>query len=119
MDGNNGLPLVTLITPGQAGDSPMFLPLMNQLRIGRETGRPRTRPNAVRDDKAYSSRAIRSHLRSRGIKAVIPEPDDQKGELALDRLPPVRTSAHTRVGRPTPACIGRGRLLTFLVASES
>lgn len=26
VDGS-GLPLVTLITPGQAGDSPMFLPL--------------------------------------------------------------------------------------------
>ncbi len=38
-----------------------------------------TRTQAVRGDKAYSSRAIRGHLRSRGIKAVIPEPDDQKG----------------------------------------
>ena len=90
VDGN-GLPLVTLITPGQAGDSPMFLPLMGQLRIGRDTGRPRTRPDAVRADKAYSSRAIRSHLRSRGIKAVIPEPDDQKGH---------RTRRGARGGRP-------------------
>lgn len=57
----------------------MFLPLMAQLRVGRDRGRPRTRPDAVRGDKAYSSRAIRDHLRSRGIKAVIPEPDDQKG----------------------------------------
>lgn len=29
-------------------------------------------------DKAYSSRAIRAHLRTRGIGSVIPEPDDQK-----------------------------------------
>lgn len=57
----------------------MFLPLMAQLRVVRDTGRPRTRPDAVRADKAYSSHAIRRHLRSRGIKAVIPEPDDQKG----------------------------------------
>lgn len=28
-------------------------------------------------DKAYSSRAIRSHLRRRGIRAVIPQPIDQ------------------------------------------
>lgn len=86
-----GLPLVTLITPGQAGDSPMFLPLMAQLRVGRDTGRPRTRPDAVRGDKAYSSRAIRTHLRSRGIKAVIPEPDDQKGH---------RKRRGSRGGRP-------------------
>lgn len=28
-------------------------------------------------DKAYSSRAIRTHLRRRGIRAVIPQPADQ------------------------------------------
>lgn len=90
VDGD-GLPLVTLLTPGQAGDSPMFLPLIQQLRVTRSTGRPRTRPDAVRDDKAYSSRAIRAHLRGRGIKAVIPEPDDQKGH---------RKRRGSRGGRP-------------------
>ena len=69
----------------------MFLPLMDQLRIARDTGRPRTTPDAVRGDKAYSLRAIRSHLRSRGIKAVIPEPDDQKGH---------RERRGSRGGRP-------------------
>ncbi len=73
-----GLPLVVLVTPGQAGDSPMFEPLMAQLRITRPMGRPRTKPDALLGDKAYSSRAIRAHLRQRGITAVIPEPDDQK-----------------------------------------
>jgi transposase len=29
-------------------------------------------------DKAYSSRAIRDHLRKRGIRAVIPVPADQR-----------------------------------------
>lgn len=69
----------------------MFLPLMAQLRVGRDTGRPRTRPDAVRGDKAYSSRAIRGHLRSRKTKAVIPEPDDQKGH---------RKRRGSRGGRP-------------------
>ena len=32
----------------------------------------------LRGDKAYSSRAIRSTLRHRGIKCVIPEPSDQQ-----------------------------------------
>jgi transposase len=31
----------------------------------------------LRGDKAYSARAHRAHLRSRGIKVVIPEPSDQ------------------------------------------
>jgi transposase len=51
---------------------------MDALRIGRPgPGRPRTRPGRVLADKAYSSKAIRAHLRGRGITAVIPEPADQ------------------------------------------
>lgn len=38
---------------------------------------PRTRPDAVAGDKAYSSRGSRDHLRKRQIKAVIPEKSDQ------------------------------------------
>ena len=56
----------------------MMLPLLAELRIPRCCRRPRTRPDRVLADKAYSSRAIRTHLRERGITAVIPEPDDQK-----------------------------------------
>ena len=41
--------------------------------------RPRTRADRLRGDKAYSSRAIRAHLRERGIIAVIPEPADKAG----------------------------------------
>ena len=56
----------------------MLLPQLEQLRVTRPAGRPRTRPDAVLGDKAYSSRAIRTHLRTRGIKTVIPEPADQQ-----------------------------------------
>lgn len=68
-----------MLTAGQAGDSPVFLPLLGQLKVARPVGRPRTRPDAICGDKAYSSRAIRAHLRARRITAHIPEPDDQKG----------------------------------------
>lgn len=47
---------------------------MEKLKAGR-----RTRPDAFLDDKAYSSRANRSLLRSREIEAVISEPSDQQG----------------------------------------
>jgi transposase len=72
-----GRPLVLLLTPGQAGDAPMMLPLLAMLRVERARGRPRTRPERVLADKAYSSRAIRAHLRARAITAVIPEQSTQ------------------------------------------
>ncbi len=75
-----GRPLVLLVAPGQGGDAPMFPHFMEQLKINRTgPGRPRTRPDRVRGDKAYSSKAIRTHLRDRGIVAVIPQPSDQIG----------------------------------------
>jgi transposase len=40
-------------------------------------GRPRTRPDRVLAAKAECSRANRALLRCRGIRAVIPEKDDQ------------------------------------------
>ena len=58
----------------------MFEHLMASLNVPRlGPGRPRTRPDRVLGDKAYSSRANRAALRARGIIAVIPEPADQQG----------------------------------------
>ena len=77
VDGH-GLPLVIAVTPGQANDSPALPLLLAELRVPRVgPGRPRTRPEALRADKAYSARGHRAHLRARGITAVIPEPSDQ------------------------------------------
>jgi transposase len=70
-------PLAFTLTPGQAADSPQFVPVLAKVRVRGRVGRPRTRPGAVAGDKAYSSRANRAHLRERGIKAVIPEKKDQ------------------------------------------
>lgn len=78
-----GRPLVIAVTPGQAGDSPQLVRLLDELTVDRPgRGRPRTTPLALRADKAYSSRAHRAQLRRRGITAVIPEPDDQKRNRA-------------------------------------
>lgn len=78
VDGH-GLPLVILCGPGQGGDSPMLALLLDGLSVARKgPGRPRTRPDMLRGDKAYSSRATRQILRRHGIKAVIPEPRDQQ-----------------------------------------
>ena len=58
----------------------MFALLLESLSVPRAgPGRPRSRPDRVLGDKAYSSRANRQLLRRRRISAVIPEPDDQIG----------------------------------------
>ncbi|MFE1383479.1 IS5 family transposase [Streptomyces sp. NPDC058740] len=73
-------PLSIHVTAGQAGDAPAFEAVMAGIRVPRSgVGRPTTRPAVVLADRAYSSRAIRGHLRRRGIRAVIPQPADQVG----------------------------------------
>ena len=67
-----------LLTGGQCGDSPQFTTVLDAIQVARPGGgRPRRRPDRVLADKAYSSRANRSYLRQRGIKATIAEPADQ------------------------------------------
>jgi transposase len=70
-------PLSFVLAPGQAGDSPRFTAVLEKVKVRGPVGRPRTRPDAVAADKAYSSRANRAYLRRRGITAVIPEKADQ------------------------------------------
>ena len=72
-------PLVRLTTAGQRHDALAFQPLMGRLKLGRSgPGRPRTRPDRLLADKAYSNRNSRTHLRRRGIIATIPEKTDQQ-----------------------------------------
>lgn len=72
--------MVIAVTAGQAGDSPMLEPLLTHLAVDRlGAGRPRTRPDAVIGDKAYSSRGNRVMLRAKRAKTVIPQPSDQVG----------------------------------------
>ncbi len=85
-------PLSIVTTAGQRHDSLAFDLVLDRLRVQRPgRGRPRRRPDAVLADKAYSSKAIRSGLRARGIRATIPLKTDQqagrRGRNARGRLP--------------------------------
>ncbi|WP_416370996.1 IS5 family transposase [Streptomyces sp. MB09-01] len=71
-------PLALIVTAGQRGDSPQFRPVLERIRVPRiGSGRPRTKPNRIRADRAYGSRANRAYLRRRGIHCTIPEKVDQ------------------------------------------
>lgn len=75
--------LAFALTPGQDGDSPQMIPVLQAIRVARRgPGRPRSRPERVLADKAYSSRANRAWLRAHGIRATIPIPAGQAGHRA-------------------------------------
>ena len=65
-----------MLTAGQAGDNPQLPAVIDAIRVP-TTGRPRSRPDMVIADKAYSHPSTRTLLRRRGIKAVIPQRSDQ------------------------------------------
>ena len=105
-----GRPLVIAVTAGQAGDSTMLKPLLAHLAVHRlGPGRPRTRPDALLGDKAYSSRGNRAVLRAKRTKTVIPQPSTRSGtgcaaaRPADDRRPSTRspTAAATSSSAPS------------------
>jgi transposase len=62
-----------ILTPGQVGDNPQLLPLLDQIAVGRDgPGQPRRRPERVLADKT-SHPSTRAALRSRGIAFTSPE----------------------------------------------
>ncbi len=77
VDGN-GRGLSLLLTPGQAGDSPMLPQVLDGIVVPRlDSGAPRRTPEQLIADKAYSSSANRNLLRHKRISIVIPERSDQ------------------------------------------
>jgi transposase len=63
-----GRPLGLVLTGGKAADTSFFTTVLDTINVrdGRP-GRPRTRPERVLADKAYTSAANRSYLTARGI----------------------------------------------------
>ncbi|MFF4935349.1 IS5 family transposase [Streptomyces griseofuscus] len=73
-----GRPLAFVVTGGNTNDCTRFTAVMEAIRVPRiGPGRPRVRPDHVLGDKGYSSKAIRTWLRRRGITHTIPERADQ------------------------------------------
>ncbi|MFJ1876862.1 IS5 family transposase [Streptomyces chartreusis] len=73
-----GRPLAFVLTGGNTNDCTQFTTVMEAIRVPcLGPGRPRVRPAHVLGDKGYSSRAIRTWLRRRGISHTIPERADQ------------------------------------------
>ena len=73
VDGN-GRPLALVVTGGQRNAGVMLAEVMADIRVPRVgRGRPRTRPEVVVADRAYTSGINRAMLARRGVKAVVPQ----------------------------------------------
>ena len=67
-----------VVTGGQRNDGAMLAEVLADIRVPRlGPGRPRTRPDAVVADRAYTSGVNRTMLAGRGIKAVIPQKSNE------------------------------------------
>lgn len=102
-------PVSRVTSAGQRHDSLAFTAVLADVRIDRagKLGRPRTRPDRVLANKAYSTAKIRDTLRRKRIKATIPQPSNQiKGRIsrgkAGGRHPP-STTRSTRTATPSSA----------------
>jgi putative transposase len=73
----HGRPLAIRLTPGQAGDNPQLLPLIDGIAVPGNGPNPRSRPGRLLADKAYSHPSTRTALRRRRIRVTIPERSDQ------------------------------------------
>jgi len=83
-------PVTVILTPGQAGDNPQLVPLLDlhrQQQLGGSARRFR-----VLADRAYSHPSTRKELRRRCIGHTIPRRSDQQAQ---------RKAKGSRGGRPT------------------
>jgi putative transposase len=90
-------PVVLRLTPGQAGDNPQLVPLLDDWAQQRFGGAPHRRVRLLAD-KAYSHASTRRELRRRRMPHTIPERSDQREH---------RVSRGSKGGRPPsfdPAC---------------
>ncbi|WP_374196237.1 transposase [Streptomyces sp. ISL-10] len=68
-----------IVTPGQRADRTQFQAVLAKIRVPRVgPGRPRTKPDSIAADKAYSNGPCREYLRRRGIRHTIPEKTDSR-----------------------------------------
>lgn len=82
----NGIPLALHLTDGQRHDVTQAQQTLEQIRVPRRSGRPRTRPGGLAADKGYDSREFRTYLRKRGIRHSIPRRRDA-GKRRVGRPP--------------------------------
>lgn len=75
-----GTPLAVEVSAGQRNECEFAEQVLAAVRVPNRVGR--RRPGALAGDKGYSFRALRTWLRRRHVRAVIPERADQAAHRA-------------------------------------
>lgn len=65
------------VSHGCTVDTSTLIDTLSEIRVPGSTGRPTSRPDRVRADKGYPSKAHRAWPREHGIATTVPERDDQ------------------------------------------
>jgi transposase len=83
----HGVPLGVVVAPGQEHDSKTFEEVITAARVpATELGRSRSLPKALAADKGYSYRHLREWLRRRKVERVIPQRENQVGQVGGHRV---------------------------------
>ena len=77
----NGIPLALHLSDGCCHDITQAVATLEQIRVPRRRGAPRTRPSGLAADKGYDSLAFRRYLTKRGIRHSIPRRNDPRRRL--------------------------------------
>ena len=99
-----GRPLAFVLTEGQRHDNQVFEELMEGGGIKRSSsGRPRVRPGCIVADRSYSNERIRTWLRRKKVRTIIPRTSRERkrrGRRPLDtELYAKRNRVERLVGR--------------------
>lgn len=87
IDGN-GMPLAVTSTGAAGSEQDQVEELLDRVNVQTgKTGRPKKRPNALQGDKGYDSSKLRSVIRKRGIKPMIPRRSWPNRKAPLGRPP--------------------------------
>jgi transposase len=79
--------LANMLQPGEHADSRYFMPLLDQISLPGNRGRPRKRRRYVLADKGYDSQVICQYCDHYGMQPVIPlRKMHRKPRLCLPRL---------------------------------
>lgn len=80
------LPIVTGLGPGNEHESRKLIPLLNNIQIRNNSGRPKSRPQCIWADTKYHTLVVLTYLYNRRIRAQIKERSNTKPKQGRPKI---------------------------------